>query len=86
MVVQDAGYTVGPASTDVITPVRATTNRGLEREEGGVGKKVDGDARQGDGGAGTSKRKIGHSPSSQEALDIAAKTRKPSRVGEGTGQ
>ena len=51
-----------------------------------MGKKVDGDARQGDGGAGTFKRKIGHSPSSQEALDIAAKTRKPSRVGEGTGQ
>jgi hypothetical protein len=86
VVVQASGFTVGPASTDVITPMRATTNRGLEHEGGGVGKKVDGDAKQGGGGAGKSKRKIGHSPDSQEALDIAAKTKKPSRVGKGTGQ
>ena len=53
---------------------------------GGVGKKVDGDIKQGGGGAGKPKRKIGHSPDSQEALDIAAEAKKPSRAGKGIGQ
>ena len=38
--VQAAGFAVGPASTDVITPMRATTNRGLEHEGGEWGRRL----------------------------------------------
>ena len=76
------GYVMGPAPTDVVTPMRAATNRGSEQGGGGV----DDDAKPGDGGAGRSKRKLGRSPESQEVLDREAKARKSSKKGDGVGQ
>ena len=81
--VQASGRGVmGPAPTDVVTPMRAVTNRGSEQGGGGV----DDDEKPGDGGAGKAERELGRSPELQEVLDRETKARKASKKGGGVGQ
>ena len=74
---------MGPAPTDVVTPMRAVTNRGSEQ---GGGEWVDDDEKPGDGGAGKAERELGRSPGSQEELDREAKARESSKRGGRVGQ